>query len=218
MKDQLKSEETTWKSVKRDGYRVMAPAEFAGRRLLFFYQSDAWARVALALIGGLAVLSTILSLSQWSHDRKIQKLNLFVQIKEGANGAPVAALLKSLISGGIAVEQIPLANSKLSGADLSNTYMPKAFFKNTDLKESNCKNADLFAAQFDGSYINAGEFSNARLDEAQFVNAKVAYINLSMSRLDEASFSFMFQANLESASARKAQFMRGYLLMPISKE
>jgi hypothetical protein len=139
----IKHENTCWQAIRSEGFHIMAPAEWLSRKLLFFYQQNSWLRVFITLAGGLAILATVLNLSQWKHDRRIQQLNLFVQIKEGANGAAVAALLKALVSRGIPPEQIPMAKANLSYADLSKLALPKAYFKEADLKGTIFRGANL---------------------------------------------------------------------------
>jgi uncharacterized protein YjbI with pentapeptide repeats len=213
MTDPIKCEDTTWDAVRRDGFYIMAPMEFASRKLLFLYQSNAWVRVSLALLGAVAIVSTILSLSQWKHDREIQKLNFFVQIKESAGGIAVAAVYKSLLSDGIPPDQVPVAKANLSQADLSQMDISKAYFKEADLTRTKFRQSTLVEATFRDSHLGSADFTGAQLDKADFIGAQAANINLSKSRLDKADFgvAFMFGANLEDATAKNADFRMSLL-------
>jgi uncharacterized protein YjbI with pentapeptide repeats len=213
MADPITRDEATWQSVRREGFFLMAPAELASRKVILFYQENSWLRVGLTLIGGLAILSTILNLSQWERDRRIQQLNLFVQIKEGADGVAVGALLKALIQRGIPPDQIPIAKANLSKANLSKIRIPKAYFKDADLKETIFREAELADAKFIDAWLNGADFTDAHLNDADFSNAKAAWIKLPKARLDGARFdvAFMFMANLEGASLRETSFWRSKL-------
>jgi type II secretory pathway component PulF len=114
MTEDLNLHETRWNEVRADGFTVLAPAEWISRKLLFFYQNNTWLRVSIALGGGLAILVTMSNLLEWRHNRLIQELNLFVQMKESANGAAVSALLRSLLKQGMPISEIPLAKANLS--------------------------------------------------------------------------------------------------------
>jgi uncharacterized protein YjbI with pentapeptide repeats len=213
MTDPVKCEDTTWAAVERDGFCMMAPFEFGSRKLLFFYQSNAWVRVLLALLGAMAIVSTILSLSQWKHDREIQKLNFFVQIKESAGGIAVAAVYKSLISDGIPPDQVPVAKANLSGSDLSNMNISKSYFKGADLTHAAFRQSTLVESTFRDSRVSAADFTGAQLDKADFGNTSAVSITLSNSQINGADFgvAVMFGANLEGASAKNAKFIMSVL-------